>query len=227
MKLFSIKFFFITTALVILIPAARASAQVKGVSAPMRLVAKHLPGESEGPMLTLIQPIAAGGQLVTVTEPSQRIVVEASDDNGISEVLINDRKSSTNDGKLFFTDVSLKGGENIISIKARDARGNISTKSFNMTWLSTITPPIISINFPPPGKSTKIVSRQEVISVKGTALSLNGLKTITVNGQRAKLEQDGSFSAEVRLIMGDNTLIIKAADNRGNTSSDTFFVTRK
>lgn len=219
------KFFFLI--ITIILTTLSAYAQVKGTSAPMRIVTKNQTGTSSGPSLTLIQPVLAGGQIVTVKEPQQRIVVEATDDNGISEVLINNKKSDTNDGKLFYSNVKLNMGENIISISARDARGNTSVRTFNMTWLSTIAPPVISINSPLPGKGTKVISSQAVLSVKGIVLSLNGVKLVTVNRQKASLMEDGSFSAEVPVKTGDNALVISATDNRGNTATETFFVTRR
>lgn len=219
------KLFFIIIA--ILITAISARAQVKGTSAPMRIVTKTQAGASSGPQLTLIQPVPAGGQIVTVKEPQQKIVVEAADENGISEVLINNKKSDTNDGKRFYSSVNLKMGENIISISARDARGNTTVRTFNMTWLSTIAPPVISVSSPLPGKGTKVISSQAVVSVKGTALSLNGVRLVTVNRQRATLLEDGSFSADVGLKTGDNALVISATDSRGNTATETFFVTRR
>ncbi|MCU7497386.1 MAG: cadherin-like beta sandwich domain-containing protein [Ignavibacteria bacterium] len=200
-------------------------AQVKGTSAPMRIILKNAP--SAGPRLTLIQPLLAGDQMVTVREALQRIVVEAADDNGISEVLINNKKSDSNDGKIFFSNIDLKAGENVVSISARDAKGNTTVKTFNITWLSVLAPPVISISTPQPGKGTKVMSSRNVISVKGTALSLNGIRLVTINSQRAQLMEDGSFSAEVALATGDNALVISATDSRGNTATDTFFVTRK
>lgn len=226
MKLSLIKFLLITA---IMFTALFSSvlAQVKGTSSPMRIVTKSSSGTSSGPQLTLIQPVLAGGQMVTVKDPLQRIVVEAVDDNGISEVLINSRRSDTNDGKLFYSNVDLKAGENTISISARDAKGNTSEKTFNMTWLSVLAPPVISISSPLPGKGTKVISSESTISIKGNALSLNGVRLVTVNHQKARLLEDGSFSAEVPLKTGDNPLVVSATDSRGNTATETFFVTRR
>lgn len=219
------KFFYLIIA--IMLTALSGYAQVKGTSAPMRIVTKNQAAGSSGPQLTLIQPVLAGGQIVTVKEPQQRIVVEAVDDNGISEVLINNKKSDTNDGKLFYSNVNLKIGENTISISARDARGNISVRTFNMTWLSTIAPPVISITSPLPGKGTKVISSEAMVTVRGSALSLNGVKLVTVNRQRARLLEDGTFSAEVPVKNGDNAIAVSATDSRGNTATETFFVTRR
>ncbi|HEX2869110.1 MAG TPA: hypothetical protein VHO03_18860 [Ignavibacteriales bacterium] len=203
--------------------SAPLAGQVKGTSAPMRIVVKS----SAGPQLTLIQPVLAGGQVITVKDPSQRIVVEASDENGISEVLINNKKSDTNDGRLFYSNVSLRAGENIISISARNAKGNSAIKTFSMSWLSVLAPPVISISYPKQGKETKILTSQNIISVKGTALTLNGLRTVTINRQRAKVLDDGTFSLDIPLKAGDNAIVIRAADARGNTAENTFYVTRR
>lgn len=226
MKLSLIKVF-LTTAIMFTALFNSALAQVKGTSSPMRIVTKSSPGTSSGPQLTLIQPVLAGGQMVTVKDPLQRIVVEAVDDNGVSEVLVNSRKSDTNDGKLFYSSVNLKAGENTISISARDAKGNTSQKTFSMTWLSVLTPPVISISSPLPGKGTKVISSESTVSIKGNALSLNGVRLVTINRQKARLLEDGSFSAEVPLKTGDNALIVSATDSRGNTATETFFVTRR
>lgn len=217
------KFYILSLLLLFTALCASASGQVKGTSAPMRIVVKNAPG----PQLTLIQPVLAGGQVVTVRDPSQRIVVEARDATGISEVLINNRRSDTNDGKLFYSNVSLKAGENLISISARNAKGISAIKTFNMTWLSVLSPPVISISSPSPGKGTKIITERNVISLKGTAMTLNGLKTVTINRQRAIVLEGGSFSADVALAIGDNALVISATDLRGNTSTNTLYVTRR
>lgn len=219
------KLYIISLLLTFTVLSAPLAGQVKGTSAPMRIVVRN--SLNSGPQLTLIQPILAGGQIITVKDPSQRIVVEASDENGISEVLINNKKSETNDGKLFYSNVSLKEGQNIISISARNAKGNSALKTFSMTWLSVLAPPVISISSPKQGKGTKIITSQNIISVKGTALTLNGLKTVTINRQRAKVLDDGSFSMDVPLNTGDNAIVIRATDSRGNTAENTFYVTRR
>lgn len=91
--------------------------------------------------------------------------------------------------------------------------------------VSKLTLPVISISSPLPGKGTKVISSRGVVSVKGTALSLNGVRLVTVNRQRASLMEDGSFSADVALKRGDNALVISATDSRGNTATETLFVT--
>ncbi|HEX2963661.1 MAG: hypothetical protein HF300_04520 [Ignavibacteria bacterium] len=132
--------------------------------------------------------------------------------------------------KLFFIIIA-------IMITAISARAQVKGTSAPMRIVpktqagaysgAKLTPPVISISSPLPGKGTKVISSQAVVSVKGTALSLNGVRLVTVNRQRAILLEDGSFSADVGLKTGDNALVISATDSRGNTATETLFVTRR
>jgi uncharacterized caspase-like protein len=50
---------------------------------------------------------------------------------------------------------------------------------------------------------------------------------VTVNNRKAKILANNEFTIDMFLAMGENRIIVSAVDNKFNTSSDTFYVTRK
>jgi hypothetical protein len=90
-----------------------------------------------------------------------------------------------------------------------------------------ITPPKITITSPDVTGSLKVPARQSGISVSGIAESKNGIAEVTVNGLQANLNENGSFSAEVLLKVGQNNIVVTAMDTHRNRATNRFTVQRE
>jgi hypothetical protein len=84
---------------------------------------------------------------------------------------------------------------------------------------SDITPPNLTITTPTNGTTVTT----SLITVTGTASDESGIANVTVNGILAA--GTTSWSAEVTLTEGVNTITVIATDNAGNTASDTITIT--
>jgi len=70
-------------------------------------------------------------------------------------------------------------------------------------------------------------TNEKVISVRGKATDESGIYEVLVNGADAQLSSDGTFWADVRLRIGDNTFVIVAEDTKGNRATKSFTVIRE
>ena len=73
----------------------------------------------------------------------------------------------------------------------------------------------------------KKLTSEKKISVRGKAVDDSGIYEVSVNGLQAQLSSDGSFWAEVRLRIGENTLEVIAEDTKGNRATKSFTVVRE
>jgi len=116
---------------------------------------------------------------------------------------------------VFTTQISLREGENFISITAVDPIWNLSWAEI-MVILDTI-PPQINIISPAEGMAVN----RHTIAVSGTVMD-ETIETVTVavnNGFPQALILAGmNFSGDVALVPGINTLTFTAKDKAGNTS---------
>ncbi|HTP12275.1 MAG TPA: caspase family protein [Bacteroidota bacterium] len=88
-------------------------------------------------------------------------------------------------------------------------------------------PPAITITQPLQMRGMKIAVKEKSVLFKGTATDADGVYEVSVNGIEAALANDGSFSAEVRLAVGDNKVSVKAIDTRNNVAEQDITVSRE
>lgn len=84
-----------------------------------------------------------------------------------------------------------------------------------------ITSPVV--NKDKPRQETQI----KEVTVSGIVKDKDGIKEVTVNGVKAKVEEDGSFSAEIKLKKGKNIIEVKAKDNKDNEGQKSINIIRK
>ena len=70
-------------------------------------------------------------------------------------------------------------------------------------------------------------TNEKKITIRGKAIDESGIYEVLVNGADAQLSADGSFWAEVRLRIGENTLEVIAEDMKGNRATKSFTVIRE
>jgi Vacuolar protein sorting-associated protein 62/Glucodextranase, domain B len=115
--------------------------------------------------------------------------------------------------------VQTEGRNQVISGTATDLAGN--TASASVTLNIDKTPPVATITTPLQGQ----FFGASPVTVQGTIGDLlSGVATVTCNGATATLS-NLSFSCDVSLVSGQNTVTIAATDLAGNTDSSSLTVT--
>ncbi|MCL5410438.1 MAG: hypothetical protein M1324_01135 [Patescibacteria group bacterium] len=126
---------------------------------------------------------------------------------------------------LFVNTFTFGTGENYLNEVLSDGQKLIAT-----CWLSPAkilrfnidtTPPVLSVNSPANGISTIL----STIAISGTSTDVvAGIASVTVNG--AAVSSPTSFSQNVDLSFGLNTVVVIATDNAGNTTTTNLDITR-
>ncbi len=130
--------------------------------------------------------------------------------NGTVEILVNNKKAATqkieSDTTFTIKNIKLSEGEN--TIKGQYTVGE-RTSEFTKDYIVLFSkePPKIEIEHP--GEGTEFKRGDQDIDVRGKTDVHN---TVTVNGFRAVVDEDGTFSYLLKLNEGENTIIIKAVN---------------
>lgn len=170
------------------------------------------------PTISFLSP-ADGAILNTATA---QFTVSAQDDVALDRVEINGATASP-DGANFSATLTLAEGPNTVTATAFDQSGNSALASITVTvdtGAEDVTPPSIAINSPADGATLTVTN----VAVTGTADDDVALAGVTVNGVAA-LVNGNTFSANVSLAEGANTITATATDAAGNSASDSVAVT--
>ncbi len=87
-------------------------------------------------------------------------------------------------------------------------------------------PPELLITYPDLSASEITTVKEKDIVITGKAEDKSGVYEVSVNGEEAHLEADGTFQAKVLLGMGENKILVQALDPKRNTSRKTLIVER-
>ncbi len=79
--------------------------------------------------------------------------------------------------------------------------------------------PRIILYEPSTRRGIKVVHKRINISVRGLATDKSGIAWVKVNQLDALVDEHGNFLKDVSIQIGSNTIIVEAADRRGNQSS--------
>ena len=179
------------------------------------------------PEITILEPMIKEGNEISVEDKMLTIRGIVKANKGIGKILINNNNAELLNNGEFFFNYQLTYGKNNINITAFDIDGNSSDKNIIVNWSPDITGPIVKIIDPPISRGIKIVSKSDVVTIKGQAIDASGIYEVTINNREADLQADGDFSLNMYLQLGDNPLIVKAVDKKYNVTIDTFIVARK
>jgi hypothetical protein len=131
--------------------------------------------------------------------------------------------------KCSYTPASaIADGNCTITIKVSDYDGNASDTT-SITFKIDTTPPVLNVTVP----ADKVAVNTPKITVSGTTSDANSSPVavaIKVNGTdqgAVSVASDGSFSKEVSLAEGSNTITITSTDKAGKSSTVTRTVTLK
>lgn len=185
--------------------------------------------EKTAPSITITAP-SAGAYITTVT-PAIEFQVKDTD-SGVNAGTIavtvdgtavsNITKTAIDGGyKCTCTSPTLKDGSHTISVKASDNDGNAAVAKTATFTIDTV-PPTLQITAP----SNDLITNQKAVTVTGkTDDATSKPVTVTVNGVAVTVGTDGTFTKEVTLAEGANTITIVAKDKAGKTTTVTRRVT--
>ena len=201
--------------------------------AGLKLVVK----ETVKPVITIKSP--AKGAYVTTSTPS--ISVEIVDESGGSGVNMNSfvlkvdsttvsgytKSVITNGVRVTYTPTSaLSDGSHTLTVNCSDNDGNAATAATS-TFIVDTVPPTLNLTAPTDGAATNT----NKITVSGTtndATSSSVTVKITVNGTdqgSVTVATNGSFSKEITLVEGSNSIVVTATDAAGKLTTVTRTVT--
>ena len=175
--------------------------------------------------VNILEPAGTENGTIIHKESSIAIRLDLQDENGIDDVLINNIKAEVLSNGEYFANISLAPGLNEIPILVKNKKGNSTEKTVKIIWPSG-EGTFISITEPAVSRGIRIVSKKDLITVKGNAVDPAGVNEVTINSRKADMNKDGSFSIQMNLEVGDNKLIVKAVNNNKMVKIDTFVVTR-
>ncbi|WP_438799717.1 S8 family serine peptidase [Alkalicoccobacillus porphyridii] len=129
--------------------------------------------------------------------------------------------TSTNEDGIFTADIDLSDGANELTAVAVTESGE-SDESEPVTVILDQTSPELTIDEPADGSKTN----RETVTVKGTA-SDEYLDKVTIDGQDADVQEDGTFSKRVMLDNGLNEITVTATDKAGNETTEIISIDAK
>ena len=183
--------------------------------------------EKTAPTITITSPSA--GAYITNTTPTIEFQVKDTDSGvnaGTIAVTVDGTVVSTVtktaiDGgyKCTCTSPTLKDGSHTISVNASDNDGNAAAAKTATFTVDTV-PPTLQITAP----SNGLITNKKTVTVSGKTDDVSSKPvTVTVNGATVTVGTDGTFTKDVTLVEGANTITIVAKDKAGKTTT----VTRK
>ncbi|WP_339251586.1 S8 family serine peptidase [Sporosarcina sp. FSL W8-0480] len=169
--------------------------------------------EVDGPSITTLGTVTNDANVVIEGKASPTTMINLKN-NG------KDAGSVTigEDGAFAFP-VVLTEGQNVFTAVSTQ-NGRVTGESAPVTFVLDTKKPVLSITSPKTGTKTK----SEVATVTGKVSDAN-LATVTVNGQKANVAANGTYSTRILLDDGENVITVVAKDAAGNeeTKSVTVF----
>lgn len=194
--------------------------------------------EKVAPVITISSPTA--GSYLTNNKPTVKWTVTDAD-SGVNPATIGitiDSGSKVTGDSITKTAVTggyectytptaaLADGSHTIKIDASDFDGNAAGQK-SVTFKVDTVPPTLSITAP----ADKLITNKTAITVKGTTndkISSPVTVTVKLNSGAATavtVESDGSFSKDLTLVVGTNTITVVARDAAGKSTTVTRTVT--
>lgn len=195
--------------------------------ANLQLVVK----EKVAPVITITSPT----EEATLTNNTPEITWTITDaDSGVDPNTISIQIDSasavtagitkTPEGKGFtcsYTPAALGDGEHTITVNVSDYDGNAATAK-SVTFKIDTVPPTLSVTTPAEG----LITNQTTVTVSGTTNDVTSSPvTLTVNNTPVTVQSNGTFSTQVTLSSGANTITIVATDSAGKSTTVTRHVT--
>lgn len=177
-----------------------------GKTASVTVAVKRKKKEDGAPELMLKEPNDG-------TKTSSEKITVAGTAKNAEKAAVNGEEVKLGDDGAFSTSVTLKSGENMISVSASNDKGSTSV-SVKVIYEPKAKEGAPSLTVTEPGDGASVTT-----SSVGVAGKADGATSVKINGNEVILEADGSFKGTVTLIEGDNTINIMASNDAGSTSA--------
>jgi adenylate kinase len=147
-------------------------------------------------------------------------------DSGVSIATINNKRITLDKEGNFSELLSLKEGDNTITVKASDNAGNEAQVRISVNYTKEEIPvdnmpPLIKIFSPKNGDTFS----KDTVEINGRIWDEDsGIDRASMNGLNLILSRDGTFSTNAILQGGTNQLLFEAWDKAGNYASEEFFL---
>ena len=122
-----------------------------------------------------------------------------------------DKMKPKEDGTFQFSNVKMNDGANVISAKATDDKNNASDLSEVLTIQVKTNKPTLDVTAP--SENDEITGEKQITTVTGKSEPDN---SVTINDRFVVVKSDGSFSYDLSLKEGEQTITIIAKDQAGN-----------
>ena len=140
---------------------------------------------------------------------------------------MNNQRAALLGKNEFFANVNLNDGINNIVVTATSLKGTKSEKVFKIITPVDDEGPKVTILEPAVSRGLRIVRKNDVLNVKGIVTDRSGILNLKVNNRDVSIQPNKEFNTKLFLGIGNNTIIVKATDNKYNVTIDTFYVARK
>lgn len=155
----------------------------------------------------------------------------ASDAVGVTQVTWSNNRGGTGTASGTTTwsaaNITLQSGDNILTVSARDAAGNIGTDTLTVTYTPDTTAPVVTITGPTTNSTVTVTSTP--LALSGTASDAVGVTQVSWSNNRGGSGNASGTSnwsvGSITLQSGSNIITVTARDAAGNTSTDTLTVT--
>lgn len=184
---------------------------------------------NDAPKIEILEPNVTRGFEVVSKDELIKIRGVAKDVDGISEVYVNGLKTILSDNGEFRLLLKLDRGQNTITVTAKDKRNKVSLNTFKIVYNDNPqeTSPEIEIFEPIVTRGFEVVSKDELIKVRGIVKDSNGISELTVNGVNTYLKPSGEFETLIKLNKGENKINVIAKNNINRITNNTFIITYK
>ena len=179
------------------------------------------------PTITIIEPILPASNQINHNETIITIRGRVDDDVEVRTIEVNNKKAALLGKNEFFANVNLNDGINNIVVTATSLKGTKSEKIFKIITPVDAEGPKVTILEPAVSRGLRIVRKNDVLNVKGIVADRSGILNLKVNNRDVSIQPNKEFNTKLFLGIGNNTIIVKATDNKYNVTIDTFYVERK
>ena len=197
------------------IPAGSATAGGGAITATPSSASATFTVDNTAPALT-VDTLTNGAK---TSKDTLSITGSATDANDVATLTVNGTAAPLTDG-AFNTAVTLNPGVNTIEVVATDTAGNQTTDSRSVTY----DPVAPVVTFVAPTPADQSFTKLETITIAGS-LSEPGSVQITVNTNTpitvTAIGETNSFSADVILELGLNTITVTASDTASPANTGT------
>lgn len=142
----------------------------------------------------------------------------SSEANSIIKLYLNDTETKNTqtdeNGTFIFKKITLSKGDNTLYTQAIDSAGNTSQKSKAETITFKTEGPLLEVQ-------NETDQENGLVKITGTT---DQDVIVTVNGRRAIVSRNGTFTIEFKLNEGENNFQLEAEDAAGNITKNEFSV---